>query len=72
VFELASTPGETLMAAFPTDEQVEEELENLYDSIEDGTLVDKGEELDILEMSRLSTTNLQEYHFRQMAKPKRA
>jgi hypothetical protein len=72
VFEPASAPGETLMATFPTDEQIEKQSEDLCDSIENGTLVFKGEEIDILEMSRLSTTNLQEYHLRQMGKTQHA
>jgi hypothetical protein len=72
VFELASTPEETLIATFPSDKQIENGPDDLFGSIENGELVPEGEELDALEILRSFARDIEKQHFKQMDKSKRS
>ncbi|KAH8426479.1 uncharacterized protein LDX57_004214 [Aspergillus melleus] len=68
VFRLAYTEGRQLIDRFPSEKQLERWKGDLYDSIEDGDLVPKGEEADMLQFLRYYAGLIEKQCFCQLDK----
>lgn len=67
VFRLAYTEGRTVMARFPTEEQIEAANTRFWvDSVENGEMVPDGPPVDVLAVLRLYADMLKEAAFREL------